>query len=364
MAKTPDMNMEFAGWYADAFMEEGPVRARRWKGVVDTALAANSLTVEVLVRYAFATVAPAAGGKNEELAKTHQALLGTLSGNNSPLAPAECGRELQILSAAVLVRLFSWLPDAAIAVLNASCGGRRGAELPMDLVGRARKALAELSRKKHERPDTKEFEIVAPTVDFELSEEALASMSVEPWKTDMEGLRDAAREAIGDIVEQQNRISKQLIRQIALGDEELQMLWWLIGAHSWVADAPFADIPRSSKALIFGKELGTLAVISPGPASVTALLSRAGVGSETLSVLEVVNGADLDWIKQITTSNRLSPVTTPLHFALEKRAEVGSDEAWLPLWAAMTGLPADTSMPAVQLAELFYREHLFLYVSH
>jgi hypothetical protein len=32
------------------------------------------------------------------------------------------------------------------------------------------------------------------------------------------------------------------------------------------------------------------------------------------------------------------------------------------MWAAMTGLQSEASMPAVQLAELFYREHLFLYV--
>lgn len=364
MAKTPDMNADFARWYAEAFMDEGQVRTRRWKGVVDTAAAANYLTVEVLVRYAFATTAPANGGKNEELAKKHLALLTTISGNSSPMDPAENRRELQILSAAVLVRLFSWLPDAAVAVLNASCEGKRTAELPMDIVGLAKKAIIEFSRKKHARPNPKEFEITAPAFDFEVSPEALASMTPEPWKGDLESLRDNAREAIGEIVNQQNLITKRLIRQVSLGEEELQMLWWLIGAHSVTVDAAFADLNPVLKPLIFGKELGNLTVISPGPASVKALLSRAGVSSEGFSILDVVNGADVKWIEGITTSNRLSPVTTPLHFALEKRIEVGSDEAWLPLWAAMTGLSADTSMSAVQLAELFYREHLFLHVSH
>lgn len=362
MAKTPDMNADFASWYADVFMDEGQVRTRRWKGVVDTALTADYLTVEVLVRYAFATTAAADGGKNEDLAKKHQALLTSISGNSSPLNPTECRRELQVLSAAVLVRLFSRLPDAAIAVLNASCGGKRTADLPMDLVGLAKKAIVEFSRKKHERPDTKEFEVVPAAIDFEVSPEALASMSPEPWKGELENLRDAARDAMAEIVGQQNRISKRLIRQISLGEEELQMLWWLVGAHSWIVDAPFTDVPASLRPLMFGKELGQLAVVSPGPASVRALLSRAGVSGEVLTVLEMVNGAEVSWIKEITQSKRLSPITTPLHFALEKRIEVGSDDAWLPLWAAMTGLPAETSMPALQLAELFYREHLFLYV--
>ncbi|MGO4367769.1 GTPase-associated system all-helical protein GASH [Pseudomonas sp. PAB10] len=364
MTKTPEMNADFARWYADAFMDEGEIRTRRWKGVVDTATAADYTTVEVLTRYAFATAAPANGGKNEALAEKHQALLTTISGNGSPLDPAESRRELQILSAAVLARLFSRLPDAPIAVLNASFGGMRTADLPMDLVGLAKKAVVEFSRKKHERPDPKEFVIGPSTIDFEVSPEALADMSSAQWKTGLDGLRDAARKALGEIIDSQNLVTKRLIRQISLGEEELQMLWWLIGAHSWIVDAPFTDVDAALKPLVFSKELGELTNISSGPASVTALLSRAGITGGVLKVSDSVNAADVNWSRDITKSTRISPVTTPLHFALEKRVEVGSDDAWLPVWASMTGLPADASMSAVQLAELFYREHLFLYVGN
>lgn len=362
MANTPEMNADFARWYADAFMDEGEIATRRWKGVVDTARTADCTTVEVLARYAFATAAPANGGKNEALAKAHQALLSTISGNGSPLDPAESRRELQILSAAVLARLFSRLPDAAIAVLNTSFGGKRTADLPMDLVGLAKKALVELSRKKHERPDASELEIEPTTVDFEVSPEALANMSPAQWKGELDGLRDAAQEALGKITDNQNQVTELLIRQISLGEEELQMLWWLIGAHSRILDTPFTDIDSALKPLVFAKELGELTNISPGTASVTALLSRAGIKRGALKVSASVNAVDLNWGGDITKSTRISPVTTPLHFALEKRVEVGSDDAWLPGWSSMTGLPTDASMSAVQLAELFYREHLFLYV--
>jgi hypothetical protein len=364
MAKTPEMNSDFARWYADSFMDEGAIRTRRWKGVVDTATAADYWMVEILVRYAFATTAPADGGKNEALSKKHQALLISISGNGSPLDPAESRRELQILSAAVLTRLFSRLPDAAIAVLNASFGGMRTAELPMDLVGLAKKAVVEFSRKKHERPDPEEFVIEPSTVYFEVSPEALADMSSAQWKLELDGLRDSTQEALGEIIDKQNVVTKRLIHQMSLGEEELQMLWWLIGAHSWIVDAPFIDIDAALKPLVFSKELGGLTNISPGPASVTALLNRAGVTGQALNVSDSVNAADTSWSREITKSTRISPVTTPLHFALEKRVEVGSDEAWLPVWASMTGLPADASMAAVQLAEIFYREHLFLSVGN
>lgn len=203
---------------------------------------------------------------------------------------------------------------------------------------------------------------MVPKVDFEVSEEALESMSPDQWKGELDRLRDAARMTTRIIVEGQNRVANLLVRQISLGEEELQMLWWLIGAHSSVVDAPFTEVNTVLKPLAFGKELGELTKVSPGPASVTALLSRAGISGEILKVFDAINEADVDWIKDITRSPRVSPVTTPLHFALEKRVEVGSDDAWLPVWASMTGLPAEASMPAIRLAEQFYREHLLLYV--
>jgi hypothetical protein len=362
MAKTPEMNAEFARWYSETFMEEGPIRAARWKGVVDTAATAGYLMSEVLVRYAFATAAPADGGKNEALSEKHQAVLATISGTGSPMDPKASRRELQVLSAAVLARLFSTLADAAIAVVNASFGGRRTADLPMDLVGLAKRALVESARRKHARPEAKEFEIGVPKVEFEVSPEALANMSADHWKGELDRLRDAARTATRAIVDSQNRVAKLLLRQISLGEEELQMLWWLIGSHSSVADAPFAKVDAALKPLAFGKELAQLTQVSPGPASLRAILSRAGVTEKTLKVSDAVNAADPDWAKDITKSTSISPVTTPLHFALEKRLEVGSDDAWLPVWTSMSGLPADASMSAVELAELFYREHLFLYV--
>lgn len=363
MAKTPEMNADFARWYADAFMDEGQGRTRRWKGVVDTATTADIWMIEILVRYAFATTAPADGGKNETLNKKHQALLTSISGNNSALNPAEARRELQILSAAVLVRLFACMPEASIAVLNASFGGKREAELPMDLVGLAEKSIVEFSRRRHERPNDKEFEIESTKVEFEVSPEATENMSPAQWKSELDDLREATQEALGKIIDSQNQVTELLIRQISLGEEELQMLWWLVGAHSRSVDAPFSEVGATLKPLVFGNELGELTSISPGPASVTALLCRAGVTSETLQVLDAVNAADTNWVRKVARSARVSPVTTPLHFALEKRVEVGSDDAWLAVWTSMTGLSADASMSSVQLAELFYREHLFLYVS-
>jgi len=362
MAKTPEMSTDFARWYHDAFMDEGATRDRRWKAVVDAATNPDDFKIEILTRYAFATVAPSDGGKVESLVKAHEGLIKTLSSGGAQLDPKSSTRELQILCAAVLERLFSSVPDAAIAVLNASFEGLRTADLPMNLPALAKKALGDLSRKQHARPDEEQFESIVPDLDFEVSAEAMANMTAAQWKPELERLRDAAQEMASEIVEGQNRVANLLVRQISLAEEELQMLWWLIGAYSNIVDLPFKKIKPAFRPLAMGKELGQLTHVSPGPASLKALLIKAGLDDKAVKITEAVTSADLGWIAESTKSSRISPVTTPIHFALEKRLEIDSADAWIPVWAAMTSLPADASMSSLQLAELFYREHLFLHV--
>jgi hypothetical protein len=362
MAKTPEMDPNFAAWYAQVFMDEGTTRAARWKGVVDTAAAANYQMVEVLLRLAFASGAPS-GTKNETLEESYRAVLATISGDGKPVDPTTSRRELQVLAAAVLVRLFAWMSDAALGVTTTSFNSARKPDLPMDLVGLAHRALHDLSHRNHGRPEVKELEVPAPKVEFEVSEEAMGSFDQTTWKGELGRLRDANRVATRSIVEGQNRVVKLLSRQVALGNEELQMLWWLIGEQSAVARKPFGKVESALRPLAFGKELGRMTTISPGPASVVAMLSRAGVADKGMKVQDAVNAVDLQWAKEVTSSTSISPISTPLHFALEKRAEIGNDEAWQALWAAMTGFAADASLPAIRLAELFYREHLYLHVA-
>lgn len=141
------------------------------------------------------------------------------------------------------------------------------------------------------------------------------------------------------------------------------MLWWLVGSHSLTQDRPFSKVPAAALPMVLANELGGMTTITPGPATIRAILAKAGVGTKALAVRDAVNAVDLEWGRKVNASAAVSPVTTPLHFALEKRAEVADNAAWQASWTALTGLPAEVALPAAQLAELFYREHLFLHVS-
>jgi len=360
-AKTPEMDSNFARWYADAFMDEGAVRDARWKSVVDIAAKANHVTIEVLVRLAFATKASATGSKSQsKLAEAYDAVVASISSGGHSFDAGRSARELQVLAAAVLVRLFGTKPDAAIAVTTAAFGGHRSAQLPMNFAELAEQALVRFSVNQHTRADEKSMVGAASKLEFEVSEEAVQNNS--GWKEQIEGLRDEAAAALQAIIENQNRINAALLRRIALSDEELQMLWWLTAGESTIQGKPFGKVSADQQPLILAQELATLTAVSPGPKSISAMFGRAGISNKKVKVADVVNSVDIRWAREVSGSESISPVTTPLHFALEQRVELDSNDAWQSGWTAMTELKADTAVSAVELATLFYREYLYLYV--
>lgn len=362
MAKLPEMNGDFARWYADAFMDDGARRDSRWRGVVELAAKADHLTAEVLTRLAFRTVVPASGRKGEGLADTFATVVSTISGGDASFDAARDARELQVLAAATLARLVSTSSDAALVVTTAAVGGLRTTELPMDLVGLAESALVALSARKHVRQSVDEIILAAPKVVFAVDAANLSTMQYDQFKIHFDKLQAATTAAIEKVVSGQNRVVREMHRRVELGEEELQMLWWLIGGYSGSADKPFSEVPDAIRALVLAKELGELTSVSPGPGSIRAMLARAGVGTGAVGLADAVNGVDAEWAKSASSSEFVSPATTPIHFALEQRTDMGSTEAWQAGWSNLTGLAADARLPAAKLAELFYREHVFLNV--
>lgn len=362
MAKLPQMTTDFARWYAEAFMDEAARRDLRWKGVVEVAASADHETVEVLIRLAFPTPVPASGRKSEKLTAVHSSLVQTISGGDTAFDPTHSARELQVLAAAVLARLVPTMPDAALVVTTASMAGTRKPDLPMDLAGLAEAALVKLSERKQVRQDFAEIELAAPKVDYKFNAEILETMEAEQIQAEFDRLHDATAAAIERVVAGQNRVVKVLLDRQELDEEELQMLWWLTGGYSHVSDKPFAKIDEKLRPFSLAHELAEMTAVSPGPGSVRAMLLRAGVGTTKLKLADAVNAPSAEWAKEVSDSALVSPVTTPVHFALEQRAELGSTDTWQAAWSGLTGLPLDLQLPAVKLAELFYREHVFLNV--
>jgi hypothetical protein len=126
-------------------------------------------------------------------------------------------------------------------------------------------------------------------------------------------------------------------------------------------DCRFDAVKVELQPLIFAKELADATEYLPGPRSVRALLSRAGLKDrKKIAVADVINAAEPVWMKTFMPENDLSPVTTPIHFGLRRQLETGAGETWIAGWAAAVGLPADFALAPLALGMLVYRERLLM----
>lgn len=362
VGKTPEMDADFARWYNDAFMDEGERRDECWKAVVDVAASASFDNFEFLVHLAL-DVAPPAGKSYLSLQEGITKTAGALCPSESAAARASSNREAQVLAACVLVRLFPTSPDAALAVVNATFLGRRKYNLPMDLAGMAAAALEALTESRHARPVEAALQLAAPKIDFELSDAAVEGLDGAMLKAELSRFRDVIRAATKNMVEGHGRVVKSLSRRLVLADEEHQILWWLFGGRSKFAELDFPEVSEQLRAFAFASDLASLTDVSPGPASISAILSRAGVSGAQVKVASAVEAVGLGASEVLVKSERVSPLVTPLHFALEKRVELAGDPAWAASWRAIVGFDAEDEAPQIALAEQFYRERLYLYVS-
>lgn len=356
--KIAPMHPDFARWYGEVCLEEG-VAQSRWVGIDQIAATRKRAMVEVLVRLAFDTKAPAAGHKNPELAdklkEFHDAF--TSAGDYNSTAT----RENQILAACALIQLFKSYSLAPLAITTAAFGGARTPQLPMDLIGLAEQAIKELGAERRKRPDLANLKIGNSQIGWkpDLSQaQPNAPQTFEPVFT---GLRDAADAAFKSSVRGINSSIDKMGAYMRVADEELQMLWWLLGERSLDLNIPFDKVDQAIQPLVFARELVSCTASSPGPLSLSALLSRAGLRSRgKLSVVSAANAVSEQWAAETVETVSASPITTPIHFALDKRVETGDTGAWAKSWAAVTGLAEDEAAPQLVLGELFYRERLFL----
>lgn len=358
---TPAMHPDFPRWHEATALGSDPERREaRWAGVSAVVEDQGSMNIEALVRLAFKTRQPAASAP---LAKIREAFKAVdpgfdMKGND---------RELQVLAGAALSQMMSLGgkagAKAALAVTTAALAGARKPDLPLDLAILAESAIDEIAEGNRTRPKleshaTKE----APKFDFE---KAAAKVREKPnWDGVVEAFglaADATRGAITAMARRQANAVNALDDFIRMQDEELQMLWWLVGQRSEDFDCAFDAISADARALVFGKELADHTELSPGPSSIKGLLSRAGLKDRRkIAVSAAINAADPSWLQDLVPDVEPSPVSTPIHYGIKRQLETGAGDAWIAGWAAAVGVPASFALSPLALGLLFYRERLLL----
>lgn len=357
----PPMHVDFPRWYAAvALGDDEARRALRWAGVVAVIEGANSHVVEALMRLAFKSRQPAAAAPLQKIREAFRSADATfeMQGN---------GRELQVLAGASLATLMhdggGNGAEAALAVTTASLLGARKPDLPFDLSVLAESAIEQIAEAQGTRPNLAshantdppkfDFEKSAAKVRAEWNQEAVAQGFIMA--------AESMRAAMTVMARRQANAVNALDTFLRVQDEELQMLWWLIGQRSVDLDCSFEEVPAAAQPLVFGKELSDRTQFLPGPPSMKGLLSRAGLRErKKVTVSDAINAADADWLRKFMPEAEPSPVSTPLHYAIKRQLETGPGDAWIAGWAAAVGVPGGLSLPALTLGNLFYRERLLL----
>ncbi|MDQ0396403.1 GTPase-associated system all-helical protein GASH [Labrys monachus] len=352
------MHADFPKLYSE-ISTNGAQRDLRWNGVEAFAASYAPARIEMLARLVFDTKPPAGGHQQDDLATELTAFHKAFSDADPSIEQG--ARQDQILSAAALMLYFATKPKAAMAVTTTACGGARKVALPVDLVTAAENALSQLAASRRKRPDLSTVEIEAPELEYELDFSAVQASAPATFQNVFDQIANAMDQALGDVVAKFNAYTKLLVNAGKKADEELDMLSWVFGQRALLPNQSFDEIQADQKPLVFARDLASLTTIYPGPNSVPALLARAGVKSTgKLRIVDAVNAVTDQWTAAVLKNRTPSPATSPIHFAIVKRQETGAGDGWHAGWAAITGIDLCTELSPTTLAELFYREILWL----
>jgi hypothetical protein len=255
----------------------------------------------------------------------------------------------------------SYRSHATLSVAAAGCALGRSTTLPMDLVGRAEAEMVDLAAARERRPDLSQLVTKGtPAIDFGAARKKIEEGNDFPHVIEALAEAEAAvRKALTEMAGKQSAMANAVHEYLRKKDEELQMLWWLVGERSWDLDCAFDAIPSDAQPLVLAKEMADHTEVLPGPPSVKGLLSRAGLrGRKKLAITAAVNAAPNEWLEGVLDEEEYSPVVTPIHFALKRRQETGTGPDWIANWSSVTGIAAKHEMTCLMLGLLFYRERL------
>ncbi|MFW2831688.1 GTPase-associated system all-helical protein GASH [Sphingomonas sp. ID0503] len=338
---------------------DGAQRELRWTAIETYAGTYTRARIEMLARLAFGTKPPAGGLQQDDLATALTAFHKAFTDADPTFQPAE--RQDQILAAAALLQYFGTTSIAAMAVTNTACAGARKAALPIDLASVAENEMSRLAAARRKRRNLGNVEIEASDFSFEPDFAEAQPNSPTTFKGVFDQFTAAVDEALADLAAKFNESTKLLVDAGKKADEELDMLSWVFGQRALLPDQPFTEVPADQKPLVFARDLASLTTIYPGPNSVPALMARAGIKSTgKIKIADAVNAIPDGWTTEALKDRKPSPATSPVHFALLKRQETGAGDGWHAGWAAITGLDVAAAMSPIELAELFYREILWL----
>jgi hypothetical protein len=272
-------------------------------------------------------------------------------------------REIEVLSGSILAVLLEKNDDlsawTAIAITTSTLNGNRTLQLPTNLLATAENAITRIAEKNRARPDLQSTRLAKPNLVFTKAKEKLTTFDAAGIGATFDAAAEAINVTLSAMVNKINSSITATANFIAIQDEELNMLWWVLGERSDGLKKPFSAVPEKARPLVFGSELAEATSYLPGPLSIEGLLARAGLkANKMLTIPDAVNACEKSWLESLTDATPIASLAQPIHLAIQRKRETGDENSWISGWAGTCGVDAALTIPALSLGKLFYRERL------
>jgi hypothetical protein len=144
--------------------------------------------------------------------------------------------------------------------------------------------------------------------------------------------------------------------------EEVDLLWWHIGAWSEILDRALTTLPRAGRPLVIGADLAAMIRVMPGPYGANGILRRALLQDadtpESLAdAVEALDVADLKRVLPAPPAGHRDILA--LHAAGQFLIELGGS-AWAQSFHRESGLRHDIRMTHYEIALQTFWERLLI----
>jgi hypothetical protein len=345
---------EFTGWYSSlSFNDDENYIGKRWESVEKLIEETDWSDLEILVQIAFRIKVQMG---SPEVATLRSKLSGDLG--------ALGDEELTLLAAAALAYQMNDDSDeaalVATAVSTASCAGLRPLQQPMDLVGISENVLRRLAETSRRRPALQAQKPPRSTLDPNEVVAFVTKANEGSYGEAAQAIATSTNKIFNGLAKRQATFEASVQRYVLVQDEELDILWWLLGNHCNELDLGFVEIPPEQRPLAIARELAKLTTVLPGPSAVTSLLTRTGVqAAPRLSIAAAVQSMPTKWLASALGEFSIAQAdryTKPILFAFLRHQELEGNDGWIKAWSTLTGLDQATELDPLQLAETVYRE--------
>jgi hypothetical protein len=339
------MHPNFADWYQPVtFGHDRDTLELRWKGV-EAAVEDLDVSQELeLVRFVY--------GRPPESPDFMDVFRKYFKDNDPTFKSSGNDRELQVLAGCVLAILCieDYNTKVSVAILTASTCQIRDLKVDIGLVRMATDRVKRAGIDARKRPSIVKSQILSCN---ETLEEEIQRLNDQPnCPTSI-----AVLQQIGPIQKIANEEIMLLQKVLNIQDEELQMLWWVIGGWSDMWEKTFTNIESNARPLLLAKEAASMTDQIFESPSLKALFSRVHIGIDTkLTIPETVNSCGTEYLKMLAPRNTLCTTIFPLHSAIVRALETNGGSGWITNWSRISDIGKKTQFSSIDLAVQFYRE--------